>query len=423
VKEDTPFANSVSWRRISKCRACGGAMPDVFCDLGAQPLSNAYVDPQKAPVADPRIPLRAVVCEACRLVQLDTIADASSIFGDYAYLSSVSSSWVRHAAEFCRSVIARMQPEFVVELASNDGYLLQHFKEAGVRCLGVEPAANVAALAQAKGIDTLVRFFGAKTAADIVSEHGHASLIVANNVLAHVPDVNDFVAGMSTLLAPGGFVSIECPTLIELARNAQFDTIYHEHYAYWSLHALELTLARHGLAVVDVERLPTHGGSMRVTARHKLEAGAPTKALVQMREDETAAGVARRDFYRGFGPRVTALLDGARAFLEERHAQGDVIAAYGAAAKGNTFLNALGPAARCITCVADANSLKAGKLLPGTRIPVVTPQQMAELRPDVVLLLAWNLAEEIAPALARLGLAGRRMATAVPHLVVREIGA
>lgn len=424
--DDTPVSMPISipasWRRITKCRACGGALNEVFCDLGAQPLANAYVDPKKAPVADPRIPLRAVVCEACRLVQLDTIADASSIFGDYAYLSSVSASWVRHAADFCRTAISRMQPDFVVELASNDGYLLQHFKEAGVRCLGVEPAANVAAIAQAKGVDTLVRFFGAQTAADIVSEHGRASLIVANNVLAHVPDVNDFIAGMSMLLAPGGFVSIECPTLIELARNTQFDTIYHEHYAYWSLHALELALARHGLAVVDVERLSTHGGSMRVTARHTAEGGAPAKALLQMRADETESGVAGRDLYRGFGPRVTAILDGARVFLEECGAQGVVVAAYCAAAKGNTFLNALGGAAASIRCVGDANPLKAGKLLPGTRIPIVTPQHMAALRPDVVLLLAWNLADEIAPALAKLGLTGARMATAVPHLVVRQIG-
>jgi SAM-dependent methyltransferase len=419
----TLVAHPVRWRRISKCRACGGVLNDVFCDLGAQPLANAYVDAATAPAVDPRIPLRALVCAACRLVQLDTIADASSIFGDYAYLSSVSASWVRHAADFCRAAMARMTPDFVVALASNDGYLLQHFVAAGVRCLGVEPAANVAALAREKGVDTLVRFFGIDAADEIVARHGRASLIVANNVLAHVPDVNDFVAGMARLLAPRGYVSVECPMVTELARNVQFDTIYHEHYAYWSLHALEAVLARHGLAVCDVERLPTHGGSMRVIARHAADVEPPTPALAEMRAMEAAAGVARHGFYTGFGPRVGALLDAARRYLEECRQQGLVVAAYGAAAKGNTFLNALGPAAHVIDCVADANPLKAGKLLPGTRIPIVTPAEMASRKPDVVLLLAWNLADEILPALARLGLTGARMVTAVPRLNVREIRA
>jgi SAM-dependent methyltransferase len=413
----------ITWRRVTQCRACGGALNDMFCDLGAQPLANAYVDPKSAPESDQRLPLRALVCDACKLVQLDTIADAVSIFVDYAYLSSVSESWVRHAADFCRQAQARMKPDFVVELASNDGYLLQHFKAAGVRCLGVEPAANVAEIARARGVDTLVRFFGIEAARDIARDHGQAALIVANNVLAHVPDVNDFVAGIALLLAPGGHVSIECPTLLELARQAQFDTIYHEHYAYWSLHALEHFLSRHGLVVVDAQRLLTHGGSMRVTARHKRDATAPTAGLVSMRQSEAEAGVRAAAFYAGFGPRVSAILDETRAFLNERQARGDVIVAYGAAAKGNTFLNALGDAASTIACVGDANPLKAGKLLPGTRLPIVTPQQMAARRPDVILLLAWNLATEIEAVLAGLGLAGRQMATAVPRLVLREIGA
>lgn len=413
----------VAWRRITRCRACNGALADTFCDLGAQPLANAYVDPRNAPACDPRIPLRAVVCAECRLVQLDTVADATSIFSDYAYLSSVSASWVGHAAAFCRRTMMTMNPDFVVELASNDGYLLQHFRAAGVRCLGVEPAANIAALAEAKGVETLVRFFGVGAAHDIARDHGRASLIVANNVLAHVPDVNDFVAGIAALLAPGGYVSIECPTLLELARNVQFDTIYHEHYACWSLHALERLLARHGLAVSDLEPLPTHGGSIRVTARHAAEVTGSTPALANMRQAERRAGLAEPGFYKGFGPQVAALLAETRSFLEQCRAQGLVVAAYGAAAKGNTFLNALGAAASSITCVGDASPLKAGKLLPGTRIPIVTPAQMAGRRPDVVLLLAWNLADEIAPALASLGLTGKRMATAVPRLIIREIGA
>jgi SAM-dependent methyltransferase len=416
-------AAPIAWQRVTQCRACGGTLNVMFCDLGTQPLANAYVNPQSAPESDQRLPLRAWVCDACQLVQLDTIADAGAIFVDYAYLSSVSESWVRHAADFCRQAQAQMKPDFVVEIASNDGYLLQHFRAAGVRCLGVEPAANVAEIARARGIDTMVRFFGVEAARDIARDHGQAALIVANNVLAHVPDVNDFVAGIAVLLAPGGHVSIECPTVLELARQAQFDTIYHEHYAYWSLHALEKFLGRHGLAVVDAQPLPTHGGSMRVTVRHACDTSGPMPGLVSMRRSEAEAGISGPAFYAGFGPRVSAILDETRAFLNECHARGDVIVAYGAAAKGNTFLNALGEAASTIACVGDANPLKAGKLLPGTRLPIVTPQQMAARKPDVVLLLAWNLATEINSVLAGLGLAGRQMATAVPCLVLREIGA
>lgn len=413
-------ASPVVWRRIRHCRVCAGALSQVFCDLGAQPLSNSYVDPQHAPAVDPRVPLRAMVCEDCRLVQLDCIADAHSIFGDYAYLSSVSESWVRHAGAFCEKILQRARPEFVVELASNDGYLLQHFQAAGVRCLGVEPAANVAALAQRKGIDTLVRFFGKDVAAEIRRDHGSASLIVANNVLAHVPDVNDFLAGVALLLARDGVVSIECPALLELVRNVQFDTIYHEHYAYWSLHALERALARHGLAAFDVERLPTHGGSMRVYARHKgQEEAAP--GLAAMRAAEADAGLAGEDFYARFAPRVDALAQRFIEYVEACRARGEIVAAYGAAAKGNTFLNRIGPAAAAIACVADANPLKIGKLLPGSRIPVVAPQELARLGPDVIVALPWNIADEIARVLRGLGLGGRRMATAVPYLKVSEI--
>lgn len=412
---------SASYTRIEACRVCGGALSLVFCDLDAQPLANSYIDPARADAPEPRIPLRAVVCEECRLVQLDCLAQAHEIFSDYAYLSSVSASWVEHARAFCDAMTARRKPDFVVELASNDGYLLQHFNAAGVRALGVEPAANVAALARQKGVDTLVRFFGRAAAQDILRDHGAADLIVANNVLAHVPDVNDFVAGMAILLAPDGRISIECPHLVSMVEHAQFDTIYHEHYAYWSLLAMERLLARHGLAAVDVETLPTHGGSLRVFAAHADRAES-SGALEAMRAKEAALGLDGDAYYRGFERRVSRIVADVEIFLHDCQNEGLRVAGYGAAAKGNTFLNRLGAAASVVECVADANPLKQGKLLPGTRIPIVSPEELAARAPDVILALPWNLAGEIAVALERLGLSGRGMATAIPDLRIVRIG-
>jgi 2-polyprenyl-3-methyl-5-hydroxy-6-metoxy-1,4-benzoquinol methylase len=413
----------VSWTKISQCRACGHGFSGVFCDLGSQPLANAYVRPQASNDDDQHIPLRAVICSACRLVQLEHLASSEAIFCDYAYLSSMSTSFVEHARAFVQRVARIYRPQFVVEIASNDGYLLQNFVRSGTRCLGVEPAANLAAFAQEKGVETITRFFGASLAEEISQARGQPDLIIANNVLAHVPDVNDFVAGLKRLLASGGLISIEFPHLVAMVRGLQFDTIYHEHYAYYSLLAVEHLLHRHGLAVADVEQLSIHGGSLRLFIRHAEDVTQVTQAVVALRRQEHALGLEGENFYRDFDASVQALLESFREFLIKADHDGKSIAAYGAAAKGNTFLNAIGEAARLISCVADVNLLKQGHLLPGTHIPIVSPQDMAARQPDFILVLPWNLATEIEHVLAGLGLNGKTMVTAIPHLKCREIGA
>ncbi len=400
--------------RITACRACGARLGAVFCDLGTMAVANSYVPPDGAGAPEPVFPLRAMVCEGCRLVQLDTIVDAVGIFSDYAYFSSASSSWLDHAARFCAGMTERLglgAGSFVVEVASNDGYLLRNFVAAGIPCLGVEPAANVAAMANEAGVPTEVFFFGAESARDLVARRGHADLVVANNVLAHVPDVNDFVAGLAVMVGPRGMVSIEAPHLVTLVDGVQFDTIYHEHYAYWSLLSMEALLARHGLAVVDVERLPTHGGSLRVMARQApAEASA---AVVALRAEEAARGLHSDAFYQGFEARVRQVLDGLRAWLAA--GEGRRIGAYGAAAKGNTLLNAAGVKAPAILAVADRSTAKQGRLLPGSHIPVVTPDALLAMGLDDILVLPWNIAPEIAASLRRGGFAGR-LVTAVPRI-------
>lgn len=413
----------VSWRKLHQCRVCGGSFSTLFCDLGAQPLANSYVSKDAESAPEQRIPLRVVVCEKCRLVQLEYLASSEAIFSDYPYLSSVSSSFVEHAGRFCREQIRKSAPRFVVELASNDGYLLQHFVRAGIRCLGIEPAANVAALAEAKGVPTQIGFFGLKMAEEITAREGRADLIVANNVLAHVPDVNDFVAGISALLAPEGKVSFEFPHLLALMAGAQFDTIYHEHYSYFSLHSLEHLLARHDLSVVDIEKLPTHGGSLRVSVRHAREALAVSDAVTSLRQEEQAAGIENDAFYAAFDHVVSGIVTQFCSFLEKAAARGERVCAYGAAAKGNTFLNCIGAPAQSILCVADRSAFKQGRLLPGSHVPVVSPEEMASMAPDFIVALPWNIAEEIAATLAALGLSGRRMVTAIPALTYREIRA
>ena len=409
---------TASARPATACRACGGALGATFCDLGIQPVANSYIPPERAAAPEPRFPLRCVVCRDCRLVQLDTVVDAEGIFSDYAYFSSASASWLDHAARFARDMTARLglgAASFVVEVASNDGYLLKNFVAAGIPCLGVEPAANVAEVARANGVPTETRFFGDAYARDLVARRGHADLIAANNVLAHVPAVNDFVAGLVTLAGARGVVSIEAPHLLRMVDGVQFDTIYHEHYAYWSLLAMESILSRHGLRVFDVERLATHGGSLRVlaSAADRGESG----ALRAVRAEEAERGLADDGFYRGFEDRVRATLDGFRAWLAA--SRGRRIGAYGAAAKGNTFLNAAGVTAADILAVADRSPAKQGRLLPGSRIPVVTPEALLAMPLDDILVLPWNIGAEIAAQLRAGGFRGRVL-IAVP--AVREIG-
>ncbi|NGM19023.1 class I SAM-dependent methyltransferase [Roseomonas stagni] len=401
---------------MTACRACGARLGAVFCDLGTMAVANSYVPPDRADAPEPVFPLRAMVCEGCRLVQLDTIVDAVGIFTDYAYFSSASSSWLDHAARFCAGMTERLTlgpDSFVVEVASNDGYLLRNFVAAGIPCLGVEPAANVAAIANEAGVPTEVFFFGAESARDLVARRGLADLVVANNVLAHVPDVNDFVAGMAIAVGDRGLVSIECPHLVNLVDGVQFDTIYHEHYAYWSLLSMEALLARHGLAVVDVERLPTHGGSLRVMARQA--PAAASDAVLAVRAEEKARGLDGDAFYQGFEARVQEVLAGLRHWLATATAEGRRIGAYGAAAKGNTLLNAAGVKAPAILAVADRSTAKQGRLLPGSHIPVVTPEALLAMGLDDILVLPWNIAGEIAGSLRRGGFGGR-LVTAVPRI-------
>ena len=406
---------------VTACRACGGPLGATFCDLGVQPVANSYIRPAHAAAPEPRFPLCAVVCQDCRLVQLDTVVDAEGIFSNYAYFSSVSASWLDHAAGFTRAITQRLGlggGSFVVEVASNDGYLLRNFVAAGIRCLGLEPAANVAQVARERGVPTESVFLGEVTARAVVAQHGHADLVASNNVFAHAPAINDFTAGLAALAGPRGVVSIEQPHLLRMVDGVQFDTIYHEHYAYWSLLAMERILARHGLRVFDVERLPTHGGSIRVLSSAADRGTSP--ALAEIRAEEAARGLEADAFYDGFETRVRATLTEFSAWLAEARSTGRRIGAYGAAAKGNTFLNAAGVTAADIVAVADRSPAKQGRLLPGSRIPVVTPDALLTLPLDDILVLPWNIGAEIAEQLRADGFQGRIL-TAVPAM--RELAA
>ncbi len=401
-------------RPITACRACGGAISAMFCDLGATPLANDYPPPGSAPL--PRYPLAAVVCGTCRMVQLDHVVEAEAIFTDYAYFSSFSESWLDHAARYAAAMRERLSlgaQSFVVEIASNDGYLLRNFVTIGIPCLGVEPAANVAASAVAAGVPTEVRFFDREAARDIVARRGHADLVIANNVLAHVPDVVDFAAGLAHLAGPRGVVTIEAPHLLSLVDGVQFDTIYHEHYAYWSLYAVERLLAAQGLRVFDVEKLTTHGGSLRYFASAD-GARAEGPGLVAVRAEEAARGIAGDAFYQGFNVRVAEALAAFNAWLAQCRAAGMRLGAYGAAAKGNTFLNAAGVTATDFVAVADRNPAKQDRLLPGSAIPIVSPEALLAMAPDTLLILPWNLADEISSQLRAAGFKGR-LATALPE--------
>jgi len=390
-------------RPISACRACGGAISAMFCDLGATPLANDYPLPGSAPL--PRYPLAAVVCGTCRMVQLDHVVEAEAIFTDYAYFSSFSESWLAHAARYASAMRERLSlgaQSFVVEIASNDGYLLRNFVAAGIPCLGVEPAANVAASAVAR-----------EAARDIVARRGHADLVIANNVLAHVPDVVDFAAGLAHLAGPRGVVTIEAPHLLSFVDGVQFDTIYHEHYAYWSLYAVERLLGAQGLRVFDVEKLPTHGGSLRYFATADATR-ADMPGVVAMRAEEAARGIAGDAFYEGFNNRVAAVLAAFKDWLAQCRAEGLRLGAYGAAAKGNTFLNAAGVTAADFIAVADRNPAKQNRVLPGSAIPIVSPEALLAMAPDVILILPWNLADEISGQLRGAGFRGR-LAIALPE--------
>jgi SAM-dependent methyltransferase len=394
-------------------------LQDVFADLGMSPVSNAFVKPDDLNRAEVFFPLKALVCRACFLVQtLDVVGREGHFHDDYVYFSSMSSDWLVHAREFCSMAIARekLGPQsFVVEVASNDGYLLQNFVREGIPCLGIDPAANCAEAAlKTYGVKTHVGFFGVETAKNIVTSHRHADLTAANNVLAHVPDLKDFIGGFKVLLAPGGLASFEFPHLLRLIERNQFDTIYHEHYSYLSLVALAPLFARQGLKMVDVQELSTHGGSLRLFVRHADHADQPSAALQDVLARERAAGLETLAAYEGFRSQVHETKRRLVSLLIGLKNDGRRIAAYGAPAKGNTLLNYCGVGPDFIDYTVDRSASKQGRYLPGTRIPVYAPEHLIADRPDYVLILPWNIRDEIITQLADVSTWGGRFIVPIP---------
>jgi SAM-dependent methyltransferase len=392
------------------CRHCGSPLQYPVIDLGHQPPSNAYLRPEQLALPEITYPLRVFVCSSCWLVQLPAHAAAEELFtADYAYFSSTSSSWCAHAERFVAAAVERLAlgPEsLVVELASNDGYLLQYVQQRGIACLGIEPTHATAEAARAKGITTIERFFGVALAAELEP----ADLVVANNVLAHVPDINDFVTGIARLLKPQGRASIEFPHLLWLLVGNQFDTIYHEHYSYLSLRVVQRIAATAGLVVVDVEQLPTHGGSLRVWLAHQ-GATEATETVPSVLAVEAAAELETLVAYEDFQHRAEAAKYGLLEFLLQAKRKGRQIMGYGAAAKGNTLLNYAGIRADLLPAVADRASSKQGKFLPGSHIPVITPEQLDSKSPDTLLVLPWNLINEVQQQFPN-----KELVTAIPEL-------
>jgi SAM-dependent methyltransferase len=403
------------------CRFCGAPVEAVFADLGMSPLANSYLPPERANGMEPFYPLRALVCGKCFLVQLEEFETPERIFSDYAYFSSYSSSWLEHSRRYAEQMIERLDLDgdsHVVEIASNDGYLLQFFQDRQIPVLGIEPAANVAKVALQKGIPTLVEFFGRETATSLAEESA-ADLLLGNNVLAHVPDLNDFVAGMKILLKPGGVITMEFPHLMRLIEDNQWDTIYHEHFSYFSFLTVGRVFEAHGLRLFDVEELPTHGGSLRVYGCHDDDPGKDlSEAARELSDRERAAGYEHLETYLGYGRRVEADKRQILGFLIDLKQQGLQVVGYGAPAKGNTLLNYCGVRRDFIDYTCDLNPHKQGHVLPGSHIPIRSPEAIREDRPDVVLILPWNLKDEIVRQLSFIREWGGRFAARTPELTL-----
>jgi SAM-dependent methyltransferase len=426
MNEATPAASAAHathrGTRTFRCRFCEAPLRTSFVDLGMSPLCQTHISTEQLQDMEPFYPLHAYVCDACFLVQLQEFVSPQNIFGEYAYFSSYSTSWVEHARRYATMATERFglgAGSKVMEIASNDGYLLQHFVAAGIPVLGIEPAANVAKVATDKGVATKVCFFGRETAAQIAREHGQPALLLGNNVLAHVPDLNDFVAGMKILLAPGGVITMEFPHLQRLMAENQFDTIYHEHFSYFSFLAVERVFAHHGLILFDVEELPTHGGSLRIYARHAENTALPIGERVQaLRRREVEDGFTTLERYRGFGEQVMQTKRKLLAFLIDAKERGKKVVGYGAPGKGNTLLNYCGIRSDFLDFTVDANPYKQGKFTPGTRIPILAPDMIRAARPDYVLILPWNLRDEISTAAAYIGEWGGRFVVPIPEVRV-----
>ncbi len=406
--------------RKSSCRFCSAPLQMTFADLGMQPPSNSYVKPDLANQMERFYPLHAFVCEACKLVQLEEFETPDEIFSDYLYFSSYSDSWLQHAKAYAQTMRARFglgASSKVVEIASNDGYLLKWFVDMGVPVLGVEPAANVADVARKAGVPSDVAFFGEATAKRLHAEGHAADLMAANNVLAHVPDINDFVEGFRVLLKPRGVATFEFPHLLRLIEQNQFDTIYHEHFSYISFLTAERIFAEHDLVLYDVEELPTHGGSLRLYARHRAnEALAVTDAVVRMRRRETDAGLDNLDVYAKFAAKVVETKCAVLDFFIRARREGKRVAGYGAPAKGNTLLNYCGAGAEFLAFTVDRSPHKQGLLLPGSHIPVLSPQAIFDAKPDYVFILPWNLRDEVMEQMAGVRAWGGKFVVPIPEL-------
>lgn len=403
------------------CRGCGAELRDTFCDLGLQPFSNDFLNAEQATGPEMYYPLHVWVCRVCYLVQIEAWEPPERHFADYAYFSSYSSTWLDHAREFAYDAIERYkldESSLVVEAASNDGYMLRWFNERSVPVLGIEPAANIAKVALERGIRTEVRFFGRTTAMQLVARGDAADLIIANNVLAHVPDIHDFVTGISILLKPGAVAAIEFPHVLRLIAGNQFDTIYHEHFSYLSLLSLEPIFAAHDLQVVDVEEQPTHGGSLRVLAGRHPVSTAASRRVAEMRAAEFEAGLHDMETYLRFHEAVRTRRDEFLTFLMQQRKNGKIVAAYGAPAKGNTFLNYCGIRADSIPFTSDLSPAKQEKYLPGSRIPIYAPDEIAKHKPDFIVILPWNIRDEIIEQLAYIRSWGGRFVVGIPSLEI-----
>jgi SAM-dependent methyltransferase len=401
------------------CRFCGRQLADVFVDLGMSPLCESFLTADALNQMEPFYPLTVWVCDECLLVQVQEYVTPEEIFREYAYFSSYSAAWLEHAEKYVDGVTQRYglgEDHLVVELASNDGYLLQYFVERGIPVLGVEPAANVADAARERGVPTRTNFFDASYARSLADEGRMADLLVANNVLAQVPDLNSFVEGMATLLAPDGVVTVEFPHLLRLIEGNQFDTIYHEHFSYFSLTTAQQIFAAHGLRLFDVEELWTHGGSLRLHACHQAATHAQSARVEALLAVEHDAGLAGIEGHRRFQPRVEATKRNLLEFLIGARREGKTVVGYGAPGKGNTLLNYCGIRADLLAFTVDRNPYKHGRYLPGTHIPVHPPEALDEARPDYVLILPWNLRDEIAGQLAHVRDWGARFVVPIPEL-------
>lgn len=405
-----------------KCRFCQTTLNDVFLDLGSAPPSNAFLSAGDLSAPETYFPLRLYTCAKCHLVQVDEVQKHDALFSsDYVYFSSYSRTWLAHAERYVTQVVQRLgldSRSLVMEVASNDGYLLHYVKERGIPCVGIEPTAGTAAAARTRGIETIEQFFGERFAREFATTQRPANLVVANNVLAHVPDLNDFVAGLGAVLAPAGVVTVEFPHLLQLVTQHQFDTIYHEHFSYFSFHTAQRIFAAHGLRIWDVEELPTHGGSLRLWACRDDASHRDTPAVAALLAKESAAGMLDMVWYSGFQPVADDVKNAFLAFLIDCKRNGKQVVGYGAAAKGNTLLNYAGVRPDLLGYVVDASPYKQGRYLPGSRIPVVAEAHISETQPDYVVILPWNLRDEVTQQLAYISKWGSKFVTAIPTLHV-----